>query len=78
MILCPVCGGDRSDGYGESMELLQQSGMKWRAQHDPGGIFLEFTDGRRLRLFGNCDSCDLARVRKFLEPGQESGTGRVS
>lgn len=66
MILCPVCGGDRSDGYGKSMQLLQQSGLKWRTNHGPGGISIEFADGRELLSLGDCDSCDLARVTRFL------------
>ena len=62
---CPRCLSDRNADTSEAIQKLHNAG-RYGVMHDPGGIQLTFDDGRRLRLQGQCNSCDIVKIEKFL------------
>lgn len=63
---CPVCHGNALADISHARRLANEAGIV--SEHaDPGGREIRFSDGRKLRLSDQCNSCDARRIREFLD-----------
>jgi hypothetical protein len=58
---CPICGRDPDKDISSAKAALSEVGIKAQ-QVDPGGRYLELSDGSTLRLQENCNACDASAI----------------